>query len=201
MPTIDPRVDEFIAKAQPFAQPILRRLRATVHEACPAAVETMKWGMPHFDYNGRMMAMMAAFKQHAVFGFWHGSTLLRRSTRNAEAMGDFGRITSVRDLPPKRVTIALIRQAMALNESGARPIARKPYKAKKAPPRTPRDLTAALKQKPKAAAHFKAFSPSHRREYIEWITEAKTAATRAKRVAQTVAWVAQGKHRNWRYER
>jgi hypothetical protein len=115
----DERVDAYIARAQPFARPILTRLRALVHEGCPTVEETMKWGLPHFQYEG-MLCMMAAFKAHATFGFWHGEHLLGASSRNAEAMGDFGRITSVDDLPAKGRIVALVRAAMKLNERGVK---------------------------------------------------------------------------------
>ncbi len=201
MPTRDPRIDAFIVKAQPFAKPILRHLRSLVHAACPDVEETMKWGMPHFDYRGAMMCSMAAFKAHAVFGFWHGAELLGKDTRNAEAMGDFGRITSVGDLPSDATIKRLIRSAMRLNEAGVkrRVAYRKP--APKAPPRTPPALAKALAKVPAAKAQWSAFAPSHKREYAEWITEARTDATRDRRVAQAVAWIGAGKQRNWKYQR
>ncbi len=195
----DPRIDTYIAKSAPFARPILERLRTTVHAACPKVEETIKWGVPHFDYHGGMMAAMAAFKAHAVFGFWHGSVLLGASSKNAEAMGDFGRITDVKDLPSKAATIALIKQAMKLNETGYKRVPRKPVK--RTPLRVPKDLAAALASNKKAAATFEGFSPSNKREYLEWITEAKTDATRERRLEQAIVWMAEGKSRNWKYQK
>ena len=137
MPAADPRIDAYIKKAQPFAQPILRHLRTLVHEACPDVEETIKWGMPHFDYRGGMMCSMAAFKAHCAFGFWNGKALLGADSRNAEAMGDFGRITALADLPSRTRIKALVKQAMKLNEAGVKRAAR-PARAAKAAVRTPK---------------------------------------------------------------
>ena len=193
----DPRVDAYIAKSADFAQPILRHLRALVHEACPDAEETIKWGMPSFTYHG-ILCGVAGFKAHCIFGFWHQGTtkIIKQAGGKAEqAMGSLGRITSLADLPADREMIRYIRQAAKLNESGApaRPKPRKPLPM-------PADLSAALKKNAKAAKVFKDFSPSPRREYIEWITEAKRPETRQKRVATTIRWLASGKRRNWKYE-
>lgn len=198
MPSKDPRIDAYIAKAQPFAKPILRHLRAIVHEACPEVEETIKWGFPHFDHRGAMMCSMAAFKAHAVFGFWRGPQLVGPKSRNGEAMGDFGRLTSVDELPSKAKLKALVKAAMKLNESGVKRVARKKSAPKK-PVVVPRDLAAALGNDPAARATFDGFPPSQRREYVEWITEAKTATTRERRLATAIEWLAEGKPRNWKY--
>lgn len=195
----DPRVDAYIAKSADFAQPILRHLRKLVHGACPEAEETIKWGMPSFTYHG-ILCGMAAFKAHATFGFWHqGVTKAIATTgRNAdEAMGHLGRITRLADLPSDREMIRYIRQAAKLNEAGgpARPKP-KPRKAL----RVPADLASALKKNSKAAKAFADFSPSARREYIEWITEAKREETRQARLGTAVGWISAGKRRNWKYE-
>lgn len=195
----DPRIDAYIAKSAAFAQPILEHLRAVVHAACPDVEETMKWSMPHFDYRGAMMCSMASFKAHAVFGFWKGALVLGAKAQNREAMGSFGRITSVRDLPARKVLVGYIRKAMALNEAGVT-LAR-PRKHAKAAPAMPSDLKAALKKSKGAWAQWQAFTPGHRREYVAWIVEAKQAATRARRIATTVSQVAEGKTQNWKYER
>ena len=194
----DPRVDRYIAKAADFAQPILTHLRRVVHAACPGVEETMKWSAPHFDYKGEMMCGMAAFKAHCAFGFWKSSLVLDGPSAT-DAMGQFGRITSIRDLPPARTIAAYVKKAAKLNDEGIK-VGRKPAAAKK-PVRVPADFAAALKQRPAARKAFDAFSPSHRREYIEWVTEAKTEATRQKRVATALEWLAEGKSRNWKYER
>ncbi len=194
----DPRIDAYIAKAPPFAKPILKHIRALVHEACPEVEEGIKWSTPHFGYNGGMMAGMAAFKAHAVFGFWKGSQLMGKDSKNAEAMGDFGRMTSLKDLPSDARVKKLIKDAMKLNDDGAPRVPRK-KRAPKPPAAVPADLARALASDAKARATFDAFSPSHRREYIEWIVEAKAAATRERRLATTLEWLAEGKPRNWKY--
>jgi uncharacterized protein YdeI (YjbR/CyaY-like superfamily) len=196
MPTIDPRIDEYIRKAAPFAQPILREIRAAIHEACPDVQETIKWRMPSFDYKG-IFCGMAAFKAHATFGFWKDSVLAKRLPKgDAEALARVGRLESVDDLPPKRTLIRIVKAAATLNDDGVklvRPRTNRPA------PRPPADLVAALAKNPQASATFKAFSPSAKREYVEWITEAKQAATREKRLATAVQWIAEGKERNWKY--
>ena len=201
MATNDPRVDAYIANSQAFAQPILRHLRAVVHEACPDVEEAMKWSFPHFDYRGAMMCSMAAFKQHCAFGFWRGAQLLGADSRNAEAMGDFGRITSLSELPSNARIRSLVKQAMELTDSGTANTARKKSPVAKKPVRVPNDLAAALAKHKTAAAAFAAFPPSQRREYIEWITEAKTTATRERRLLTAIEWLTDGKTRNWKYQK
>ncbi|HKJ01309.1 MAG TPA: YdeI/OmpD-associated family protein [Longimicrobiales bacterium] len=198
----DPRIDAYIEKSADFARPVLRHIRDVVHAACPDVEETMKWSFPHFDYKG-IMASMAAFKEHCTLGFWHAEEVVGPDAKDG-AMGQFGRITSMKDLPATKVLTAYVKQAAALKDAGVKPKraasprkAAKPGKAADAP--VPDDLGTALKRNEKAATAFRDFSPSHRREYVEWITEAKRAETRAKRVSQTVAWLAEGKPRNWKY--
>jgi uncharacterized protein YdeI (YjbR/CyaY-like superfamily) len=193
----DPRIDAYIAKSADFAKPILTEIRAVVHDVCPDVEETMKWSFPHFDYKG-MMCSMAAFKEHCAFGFWKASLILDGNGRSEEAMGQFGRMTALSDLPSKQVMRDYIQKAMALNESGTT-VKREPRSPKEAIT-VPADFTAAVKKNKKALAVFEAFSPSHRREYLEWITEAKSADTRKRRIAQAIEWMAQGKSRNWKYE-
>lgn len=199
MATRDPRIDAYIAKSAEFARPILEHLRAVVHAACPDVEETMKWSMPHFDYRGAMMCSMAAFKAHAVFGFWKGALVLGANARSREAMGSFGRITSVKELPPKRDLLGYVRKAMTLNDAGIK--APRPKKHPKVALAMPADLAAALKTSKRAWAQWQAFTPGHRREYLAWILEAKQDATRARRIATTVSQVAEGKSQNWKYER
>jgi uncharacterized protein YdeI (YjbR/CyaY-like superfamily) len=198
MPTHDPRVDAYIAKSADFAKPILTHIRETVHAACPEVEESLKWSMPFFSYHGPLMNM-SAFKEHAAFGFWKGALVLERSSGDDDrAMGQFGRIASVKDLPPKRELVALIKKAMKLNEEGIKvPKAKTP----RATLPVPAELAAALAKNKKAQATFKAFPPSHQREYNEWIGEAKREETRAARVKQAVEWIAEGKARNWKYEK
>jgi len=199
MPVLDPRVDAYIAKSADFARPILEHLRAVVHAACPDVEETIKWGAPHFMYRG-MLCRMAAFKQHCAFGFWKGA-LIVPDGKNDEAMGQFGCLAKVSDLPSKKVLVGYIRKAMKLNEEGVAMLRlAKPGKSK-TPPIAPDDLLAAFGRNPVAKAAFEAFSPSHQREYIEWIVEAKREETRQRRVAQAVEWLAEAKSRNWKYEK
>lgn len=194
----DPRVDAYIADAAEFARPILEHLRATVHAACPSALETMKWRSPHFMYGGRLLCNMAAFKQHVAFGFWLGK-LVATTGKDDQAMGQFGCITCIADLPSKKILASLVRKAMALNDAGV-PSPSRARAAKPRPPAdVPQDLAAALVKNRNARATFDAFSNSKRRDYIEWITEAKGAPTRARRLAQTIEWLAEGKPRNWKY--
>ena len=194
----DPRVEAYIAKAPEFAKPILNRIRQEVHAACPDVEEDMKWGSPHFMYKG-MMCAMASFKQHAAFGFWKGSLVVGPAAADMNSAGWFGRLTSVSDLPPRKALAAYVKKAMALNDAGITAPRKQKQPAK--PMKVPADLATALKKSKKAKAAFDAFSPSHQREYIEWITEAKSADTRARRLAQAVAWIGAGKSRNWKYER
>lgn len=201
MAQTDQRIDAYISKAQPFAQPILKHLRQLVHKACPEVTETIKWGMPFFDFKGPL-CNMAAFKQHAVFGFWKAKLMkdssLMETAQSEVAMGHLGKITSKKDLPSDKQMIAYIKEAMQLNETGAK----MPAKEKKPATilETPPELLAALKRDKSARATFDAFPPSHRKEYIQWINEAKTAPTRERRIAQAVELMAEGKHRNWKYE-
>ncbi|HJQ22258.1 MAG TPA: YdeI/OmpD-associated family protein [Gemmatimonadaceae bacterium] len=193
----DKRVDDYIAKQRDFARPILTFVREVVHEGCPDVEETIKWGMPSFTYHG-ILAGMAGFKEHASFGFWKHTLLFGDGRgRDQGAMGSFGRLSSVTDLPPKRELVALVRKACELNDTGARPAP----KVKRAPRAIamPSEFKAALARNKKAQAHFDAFPPSHRREYLQWIAEAKRDETREKRIAEAVRWIAEGKQRNWKY--
>ena len=195
MGTRDKRVDAYIAKAANFAKPILTTIREMVHEACPDVEETIKWGMPSFSYHG-IMCNMAAFKQHATFGFWKGS-LVTENPADASAMGQFGKMTKVSDLPSKRDFKRYTKRAMELNEQGVtvkRPVKHTP---KKIPP-MPAYFMAEIKKNKKALAAYEKFSPSHQREYVEWITDAKSDDTRNRRIAQAVEWMAEGKPRNWK---
>jgi uncharacterized protein YdeI (YjbR/CyaY-like superfamily) len=194
----DPRVDAYIAKAAPFAQPILRDIRDTVHAACPDVQEAMKWSFPHFTYKG-MLCSMAAFKQHAAFGFWKGSLVIG-SGKNVDAMGQFGRIAKRSDLPSNRMLAAYVRKAARLNDEGVK-APRAPKKAAPKALRMPPDVAAALERVATARATFDGLSPSGKREYLEWITQARTEATRQRRLRQAIEWLAEGKSRNWKYER
>ena len=197
MGTPDPRVDAYIAKSADFARPILEHLRKAVHAACPSCEETIKWGMPFFMYGGKPLASMAAFKAHCAFGFWRRDT--GEAFKAGAAMGQFGRIETVIDLPPKAEFAKLVKAQMALVDAGegSRP---KPKGAPKPPPEAPADLLAALKKNSAARRTYEGFPPGAQREYVEWIVEAKREETRANRIAQAVEWMAEGRKRNWKYE-
>lgn len=194
----DPRVDAYIAKSAGFARPILEYLREVVHEGCPEAEETLKWGMPSFVHEG-ILCHMAAFKAHCAFGFHKSALLFGDGPKQQEAMGNLGRVTAIADLPPKRELLRLVKAARKLNVGKV--AAPRTKTAPKPPVEPPADLLAALAANAKARATFEGFPPSHRREYVEWITEAKQEATRQRRLAQAVEWMAEGKSRNWKYER
>jgi len=199
MATRDPRIDAYIGKAQPFAQPILKRIRKAVHTACPDVVETVKWSMPAFEYKGPLVGM-AAFKAHCALGFWKASLMTTIPTdRGTDAMGEFGRLESLDDTPSESHLVKMVKEAAALNDAGVK--VPRTRKAPKPPPKAPPYMLAALKTNKKALAAWQAFPPSHQREYIEWITEAKTEATRSRRLDTAVDWIAAGKGRNWKYER
>ena len=196
----DERIDAYLENAADFAKPILTHLRALVHEACPEIVETWKWSFPHFDHKG-IVCQMAAFKHHCTFGFWKASLMKdadRILTAGSEAMGQLGQIKSLADLPPDAVLIAYIKEAVELNEKGVRLPPRAATGAKKEL-EIPEYLVAALEGDSKAAETFENFSYSNKKEYVEWLTEAKTVETRAKRLATAVAWLSEGKTRNWKY--
>ena len=198
----DKRIDAYILKSADFAKPILNHLRSLVHTACPNVEETIKWGFPHFDYKG-MMCSMAAFKQHCAFGFW--KTALMKDAKemisqNEYAMGHMGKIRSLKDLPPDKKITAWIKEAMKLNDDDVKlPERKKGCSTKEI--EIPDALQKALDKNKTAATRFTSFSPSHKREYIEWINEAKTEETKNKRTATTIEWLKEGKSRNWKYER
>lgn len=205
-PTTDPRIDAYITKSADFAKPILEHIRKLVHKACPEVTETIKWSMPFFEYNGTILCNMAGFKQHCSFGFWNASQLkdtegvLQIKDRNA--MGHLDRLCSVKDIPADKIMIAYIREAAQLIREGKNIPAR--GTAKKEPKKElpmPAELAAALKKNKTAKETFEAFPPSHRKEYIEWISEAKTDATKEKRVATTIEWLTEGKSRHWKYQK
>ena len=191
----DARVDAYIDKAAPFARPILKQLRKLVHAGCPDAQETIKWGMPHFDYEG-LLCGMAAFKNHCAFWFWNRALVLGEDSERG--MAQFGRLRSVEYLPSEKRLIGYVRKAAALNESGVKPAARSKPRSK-SPPKIPDYFKAALGKNAKARKTFENFSPSEQKEYIQWLTEAKRDETRQQRLKTSIAWLAEGKPRNWKY--
>jgi uncharacterized protein YdeI (YjbR/CyaY-like superfamily) len=193
----DPRIDAYIGRAESFAQPILNHVRARVHAAAPEAEETMKWSAPSFTVDGKILLTMAAFKAHAAVNFWRGQEIGDGGPK-AGAMGQFGKLTSVDDLPSDRELDVLIREAATLAKTAPAP--RKTKHAPKPAPQMHPDFARALAGNAKAKAVLDGFSPSAQRDYLEWISEAKHDATRAKRIATAVEWLAEGKKRHWKYQ-
>lgn len=191
-----PRIDAYIAKAAPFAQPILAHVRARVRAATPEAEEAIKWGAPAFLVDGKILLIMAAFKAHAALNFWRGQEL-RGEEANADAMGQFGKLTSLEDLPPDSELDALIRQASELAKSAPAPRKLK-HEPKPAPGLHP-DFAKALAAAPKAKEALDSFPASAQREYLDWVSEAKQEATRQKRIATAIEWLSEGKRRHWKY--
>jgi hypothetical protein len=190
----DARVDAYIVKAAAFAKPILSHFRELVHQACPDVEETWKWSFPHFEYKG-VLCSMAAFKEHCAFGFWKGDLIIKDADRSA--MGHLGRVKSISDLPPDKVLIQYIKEGVRLNEEGIKR-ERKPAVRKELV--VPDYLIAALKKNKKALSTFENFSYSHKKEYVEWITEAKREETRAARMKIALKWLSQGKSRHWKHQ-
>ncbi|MCC6371740.1 MAG: YdeI/OmpD-associated family protein [Bacteroidia bacterium] len=199
----DERITAYILKSADFAKPVLEHFRKTVHSVCPKVEEKIKWGMPHFDYNGAPMCHMASFKQHCAIGFWKAA-LMKDSERlvgmakSEEAMGHLGKITSLKDLPKDSVLKNYIKDAMKLNDAGIKLPARKKAVAKEI--EVPDYFKKVLAENKKALQTFEAFSASHRKEYLQWITEAKTEETRIKRMVTAIEWLNEGKNRHWKYK-
>lgn len=200
MPSREPRVDAYIAKSAEFARPILQHLREVVHQGCPDVEETIKWSMPFFVYKKRMFCNMAAFKEHCSFGFWKGNLIIPEGERSEDGMGHLGKITSLKDLPAKKVLLGYVKKAKQLHDEGV-PKAAKPRPKSDRKLEIPAAFLKGLKKNKKAFATFEEFSYSHKKEYVEWFSEAKTEETRQRRLETTVEWLAQGKSRNWKYER
>jgi uncharacterized protein YdeI (YjbR/CyaY-like superfamily) len=200
----NPAVDAYIARSAPFARPILKRIRALVHKASPKIEETIKWGVPHFEHRG-IVGGMAAFKQHVAFGFWRERLIRQKLGRVAERMfprdaerGMGGRkIRALSELPPAAVVERAVRAAVTLNEAGVKPArARK----RKPLPIPPPYLREALQKNARARATFAGLTPGQQREYIDWLLDAMRDATRERRLAQAIGWLAEGKQRYWKYQ-
>ncbi|MBA2685557.1 MAG: YdeI/OmpD-associated family protein [Gemmatimonadaceae bacterium] len=196
MPSTDPRVDAYIEKSADFAKPILVRVREMVHAACPDVEETIKWSSPFFDYKGQMMCAVAAFKQHCALIFWKAPLIDGIPANGDKSRGSFGRITSLKELPTKKQFDRWIKAAMKLNDAG---VTVQRTRTKKPEAKVPKELAAALAKNKKVTAAFASFPPGQRREYCEWISEAKREETKVKRVTQAIEWIAEGKTRNWKY--
>ncbi|HET9424260.1 MAG TPA: YdeI/OmpD-associated family protein [Gemmatimonadaceae bacterium] len=200
MGTRDPRVDAYIERSAAFAQPILRYIREAVHAASPHIDETMKWSFPHFTHHG-ILCSMASFKEHCAFGFWNRDLIPGTDADVREpAMGQFGRIQDIADLPPRDTLIRHVREAMRLNEAGVKVTRRTAVKREHSDD-VPSSFRDALEKNPRAAEQFRRFSPSQRQEYVEWVAEAKREETRDRRIATAIEWISEGKSRNWKYIR
>jgi uncharacterized protein YdeI (YjbR/CyaY-like superfamily) len=198
----DPRIDAYIEKAAPFAQPILTHFRKLVHEAVPEVTETMKWSFPHFDYNGAILCSIAGFKAHCAVVIWKAPLMADPDnilTNVGEtAMGHLGKITRLKDLPSDKILKKYLQQAAKLTDEGVK-VPRAPKSTEKKELEVPADLLAALKKNKAAQKTFDEFSYSNKKEYVTWITEAKTETTRNTRISTAVEWMAEGKIRNWKY--
>lgn len=202
MATIDKRIDSYIVKSADFAVPILQHLRAIVHDACPDVEETIKWSFPHFEYHGSILCSMASFKQHCAFGFWLAAKMKDPEGifDGANAMGHMGKIKSIKDLPSKKILVKYIKEAMSLIDKGEK-LEKAPRAATAKELAVPPFFQSALKKNKAALANFNKFSYSHKKEYVEWIGEAKSEETRNRRIATALTWLEEGKSRNWKYEK
>ncbi|MEP7321791.1 MAG: DUF1801 domain-containing protein [Saprospiraceae bacterium] len=205
MAKTDTRIDAYIDKAAAFARPILDHLRSLVHVACPEVEETMKWSFPHFDYKGNMMCSMASFKQHCSFGFWNAAIMKSAEgiieTGDRSGMGHLGKITTMKDLPSDKTMIKMIKEACKLNDAGIKTPRMKPLKTDKKDLVIVPELIKALSKNKTAKKYFDTGSYSFQKEYNQWIEEAKSEATRDSRIVTAIEWIAEGKGRNWKYER
>ncbi|HMS64959.1 MAG TPA: YdeI/OmpD-associated family protein [Ignavibacteria bacterium] len=204
MKSKDNRIDLYISKAPEYAKPLLTHLRSLIHKACPEAEETWKWSFPHFDYKNEMMCSMAAFKNHCAFGFWKASIMSDPdkilTIKERESMGHMGQIKSLADLPPDKIIIKYIKEAMRLNDEGIK----LPSKAKSSEKKEliiPDFFTKILSKNKTAQKVFDDFSYSHKKEYVMWVTEAKTEDTKNKRMETAIEWLSEGKKKNWKYEK
>ena len=198
-----PQVDAYIAKAAPFAQPLLEHLRELIHKGCPEVVEEIKWSMPFFVYKGQILGNIAGFKAHCSVNLWGdgvAAAMRKDGVLSSDGMGKLGKITSVKDLPSNKTMMGYVKQAAAFIDAGGKTMPKRTKKVERAEAEVPAELAAALKKNKAAGATFAAFSPGCRREYVEWIAEAKRQETKEKRVAQAVEWMAEGKQRNWKYQ-
>ena len=205
----DPRVDAYISEAEAFAQPFLKTIRKWVHTACPEVEETLKWGFPHFLFHG-ILCSMAGFKEHCRFLFWKGSILsdpegILDPDRN-EGVGHLGRLTEISQLPAEEIFLQYIHEAMRLNQAGVKVTtveAESEANVRKIKPKAalivPDDFSEALKKNKKAWTVFAGFSPTNKKDYVEWIEEAKTEKTRTSRLETSLIWISEGKPRNWKY--
>lgn len=200
MGKIDKRIDQYILNAADFARPILNHLRELIHIGCPDVEETMKWSFPHFDYSGEILCSMAAFKKHCAFGFWKASIMQDPQglfqLKNKTAMGSLGQITDIADLPSDKILIKYVKEAANLNTQGVKIVKKSPSKKDL---EIPDYFMKSLVKNKKAKKTFENFSASNKREYVDWVTGAKTEETKIRRLETSIEWMAEGKIRNWKY--
>lgn len=201
LPNFTPSVTNYIEKAAPFAQPVLHYLRSLIHKTCPQIEECIKWGFPHFTYKNEIVCSFAAFKQHCAFTFWRAGviTSLAEIAINNEGMGQLGKIKSKLDLPNENQLVNCIIEAIQLIEKGVKP-AKSAKQKNNEPIILPAYFSSLLAEFPTAKEKFLSMSNSHQKEYVEWITEAKTETTRNTRMQTCIKWVLEGKGRNWQYQ-
>ena len=204
MGTKDKRIDAYIAKSADYAKPIMEHLRKLIHKTCPEVTETVKWGMPSFEYKGPFVGF-AAFKKHAVLGFWKAAIMKDKKILTGKdtkgAMGNLGKLESIDDLPKDTVLVKWIKEAMKLNADGVKFVRAVKPKHERKEYTMPDYFQKVLNKNKKAKAVYDKFSPSHKKEYLEWIVEAKTEETRNKRMENAIEWLTEGKSRNWKYQR
>ncbi len=198
------KIDLYIAKAAPFAQPILWHLCEVVHQAVPDVEEAVKWSMPFFMYQGIILANIAAFKAHCSFGIWKENQVMAKQEGvedRGTGMGNFGKLTSLKDLPPDKELKAILKEAARKIAAGERTKTwERPAKTAPGTMEIPEALAAALAKNKVAAKMFAAMTAGCRREYCDWIAEAKREETRDKRVATALEWIGEGKQRHWKYQ-
>lgn len=190
----NPSVDEFIERAQPFAKPILTHVRERVHTLVPDVREDIRWRMPAFMRGNSILLIVGAFKAHVAINFWRGDSVVPHETSGA--LGQLGRLTTLDDLPAEFDALIL-----AAADTANAPPTRRKREASSPPAQIHPHLSAALDGAPAARACFDAFTPAQQRDYVEWIADAKQEQTRARRIAQAIEWIGEGKRRNWQYER
>lgn len=198
----DKKVDDYIAKRPDFAKPILNHLRELFHKAHPAFEEKIKWGVPSFDHKG-IVANMAAFKEHCALVFWKASLMKDPhkifAKEGKSGMGHLGKIKSLKDLPSDKILIQYIKEAVNLNENGIKLPSKKENKKDLEIPSYFKSALKSLPDGKKAWEIFENFSYSNKKEYIDWLNDAKTESTRKKRLETAVKWISEGKIRNWKY--
>ena len=192
-------IDEYIEKAAPFAKPILSHIRELIHEAWPEIEETIKWKVPVYEYKGIVCAT-GAFKTHCAFNFFKAKLMKDPyhvfSEQFSDAAGQFGKLLTVSDLPSDSILREYIQEAAKLNTDKIKGPAKKKEDADHL---IPNDLSIALKNNPIAQKQFETMSLGYKKEYIDWLLDAKMDATRQKRLETAIEWIAEGKPRNWKY--